>query len=47
MLGRDAMKERNCSIFRVKQLLILLTDPEEEGTKILRNVGDYLPVDMV
>jgi len=28
-------------------LPVLLTDPEEEGTKILRNVGDYLPVDTV
>jgi predicted SPOUT superfamily RNA methylase MTH1 len=41
------MKERICSIFRVKHLPIVLTDPEEEGCKILRNVGDYLPVDAV
>jgi hypothetical protein len=47
MLRRDLMKEGICSIFKVKHLPIVLNDPEEEGIKALRNVGDYLRVDTV
>jgi hypothetical protein len=37
------MEKRSASFFRVKEPLWF--DPDDEGTTLIQNVGNYLPVD--